>query len=155
MQVVYWIFVSLACFVCKDLFIRSVNNSCKTVAFPKIKVDNSPSTVPYFQIKTKKSAKFGKLFLLTKICMFVQTLMFCLWVTCICVILKKIKTNFMDIINIINIHLNNSSILWKICVMNYLRRKKNKYPKYPKSIRVSLNWRSTKIQAWFILAIRQ
>lgn len=63
-------FVSLACFVCKDLFIRSVNNSCKTVAFPKIKVDNSPSTVPYLQIKTKKCAKFGKFFLLTKICMF-------------------------------------------------------------------------------------
>lgn len=127
MQVVYWIFVSLACFVCKDLFIRSVNNSCKTVAFPKIKADNLPSDCSILVNYNQKMCQIRQTFFVNKkfVCFkFVQTLIFCLWVTCICVILKKIKTNFMDIINIINIHLNNSSILWWICVMNYLRRKK-------------------------------
>lgn len=56
--------------MCKDLFIRSVNNSCKTVAFPKIKVDNSPSDCSILVNYNQKCAKFGKLFLLTKICMF-------------------------------------------------------------------------------------
>lgn len=135
------------------LFAMCMNNSCKTEAFRKLRLTSSIATV--HTSRQEKCVKIRQTFFCKQNIAHVSSLNK-LYSSSLSIryvylritrIVQKIKTYVMDSINIniLVIYFNSLMSLCKLYAVgiylkiNYLTRKN----KYPKSIKMSLNWRST------------